>query len=122
MVSQLSAITIDDYPGVIFYPFHQLKKLNGGVEPYIKSIATGKYNFDFFKVEGVIYAIKPTDKNDISKTLCARVENKITLESTSGSISGNCAKGIKEQFVRFCQELNKEGLSKEEYFYKLLKK
>ena len=121
MFSKFTKVKLDEYPGLVFYPFHQLKKLNGGVEPYIKSINVGHTSYDFFKVNGEVYGIKPSSKNDMSKLLCAKVENPITLESAQGSITGNCAKGVKQQFVRFCKELQKENLTEEEFFIRLIK-
>lgn len=117
-----SKISIDSYPGIAFYPFHQLKKENGGTEPYIKTVTSGPYNFDFFKVKGEVYAIKPSSKNDMTKLLCARVDNPVTIESAQGSITGNCAKGIKEDFIRMCQVLSHETSSKEEFFSRLIHK
>lgn len=116
-----SKIKIDEYPGITFYPFHQLKKENKGNEPYIKSINCGLYSFDFFKVRGEVFAIKPSSKNNMTKALCAKVSNPITIESAQGSISGNCARGIKEQFIRFCQGLSREGLEEKEFFMRLVK-
>lgn len=120
MFNKLSKIKLDEFPKIDFYPFHQLKKINGGVEPYIKTLLVGKYSYSFFKINGVIYAIKPTQKNDISKVLCGVVKNPITIDSAQGSISGNCARGVKEEFMRYSQALDKEELSKNEIFIKLL--
>lgn len=117
-----SKITLDSYPGITFYPFHQLKKENGGTEPYIKTVVSGSYNFDFFKVKGEVFAIKPSSKSDLTKLLCAKVENPVTIDSAQGSITGNCAKGIKADFVRMCSVLSQETSSKEEFFRRLIHK
>jgi hypothetical protein len=115
-------ITLEDYPGLIFYPFHELVKCNGG-EPYLKSIRIHLgLEITFFKVLGGIYALKPVKKNKhISKLLATKVENPLTLPSAEGSITGNCARGIKEEFVTYCNSLLLQNLSDEDLFIKIVK-
>ncbi len=109
-------IEVENYGSLNFIPCHRLKKLNDGVEPYLKTVSVGGPEFTFFKVKGIIYAVKPSDKKDFSKLLCVRVENPVTLKSADGSITGNCAKGVKQDYVDLLARLINSGLSNEEIF------
>lgn len=112
-----SKIILEEYKGLDFIPFHQLKKENDGNEPYIKTvdIKIGTA-YSFFKIKGEVYAIKPTDKKHPSKFLCVKVSNPITLRSAQGSITGNCAKGVQKEYIEFINRLNLTDLSEEEKF------
>lgn len=76
----------------------------------------GGVSVNFFKVDGVIYAMKPTDKKDVTKMLCVRVENPVTIRSANGSITGNCARGVQKEYIEFISRLNSAQLSFEEIF------
>lgn len=108
-------LTLPEYPNLVFIPFHQLKKENG-IEPYIKSISFGDISYNFFRVNGEIYVIKPSNKKNPSKFLCVKVKNPITLRSAQGSITGNCARGVKKEYLEYLAKLNRTNLSEEEKF------
>lgn len=112
-------IELDEYKGIEFYPVHQLKKENSNQEPYYKTVQIGglTQEFTFFKIKGNIFAIKPSSKNKhISKQVACRVSNPLTLRSAEGSITGNCAKGVKKEYIDYLGNLSRSGLSEEEIF------
>ncbi len=112
-----SYVKVKDYDGMKFIPFHKIKKENNGIEPYIKSVFVGiGPTLYFFKFKGIIYALKPTENKDVTQMLCIKVENPITLRSADGSITGNCAKGIKDEYVNYMRNLVVAGLAPNEIF------
>jgi hypothetical protein len=100
-LNKKTIIKLEEFPGIDFFPFHQLKKENDNNEPYLKSIKVGSYQFDFFKIKGITYVIKPTDQKNLTKMLACKVTNPITIESAVASITGNCARGITKEFTNF---------------------
>ena len=118
----LTKIKLDLYPGIIFYPFHQvIRKENENMFPVLKSIQIGKYEFHFFRVNYKVYIVKPTKENDHTKWLVTEVFNSVTKNSAESSITGHCSRSVKKEFIDFSARLINSNLSEEEIFLNLVK-
>ena len=74
--------------------------------------------FNFFKVKGQVYIIKPSSKPNkhLSKLVAAKVLNPLTIRSAQGSITGNCARGVKQEYIDYLNNLSRSTLTTNEVF------